>query len=87
MAKIFLIGVQNWRTNDKTTGELITGKSYIGLLRNGTPIKFTSKEEETVYTGEIEFDEKKAIDIPIITKLFGGKISYQDGRSFGKDEE
>lgn len=86
MAKIFIVGSQNWKTNDRQTGEEIKGRSYIGFLKNGTALKFTSQEEYVVYTGEVEFDEARAVEIPLLTKFFGGKVSYQDGNSYGKEE-
>lgn len=79
-----IVGCQDWTTKDRKTGEDISGKSYIALTPTGTVIKFTSREEETIHTGEIVFDPEKAVEIPLLTKFFNGKISYQDGRSFGK---
>lgn len=89
MQKIFIVGKQDWKTNDRKTGEEIRGVAYIGYLPNGIPIKFTSKEDYIVYAGEIQYDATRAIEVPLLTKLFEGKISYQDGKSYGKnpDEE
>jgi len=85
MAKVFLVGVQDWITKDRKTGEEIEGKSYIGILKSGVAIKFTSNEDYITYAGEVEYDEKRAQDIHLLTKFFGGKISYQDGASYGKE--
>jgi len=85
MTKVFIVGSQNWETKDRETGEMIQGKSYIGFLKSGQAIKFTSKEEYNVYTGEVEFDAARAIEVNLLTKFFGGKISYQDGASYGKE--
>lgn len=86
MTKIFIVGVQDWTTKDRETGEEISGKSYIGFLKSGVAIKFTSREQYTVYTGEVEFDVTRAQDVNLLTKFFNGKVSYQDGASFGKED-
>jgi len=84
MAKIFLVGVQDWVTKDRKTGDEIEGKSYIGFLKSGSPVKFTSLEDYATFEGEVEFDETRAVEIPLLTKFFAGKVSYQDGTSYGK---
>lgn len=84
MQKIFIVGVQDWTTQDRKTGKQIEGMSYIGYLPEGKALKFTSREQYVVHTGEVAYDAEKAIEIPLLTKLFEGKVSYQDGNSFGK---
>lgn len=86
MAKIMLVGAQDWTTKDRETGEPISGRSYIGILPTGQAVKFTSKEEYPVHIGEVVFDPLKAVEITLLTKFFGGKISYQDGKSYGQDQ-
>lgn len=84
MAKILIVGRQEWKTKDRKTGETIEGLSYIGILPSGKPVKFTSREEYVTHTGEVEYDEKNAQEVNLLTKFFGGEISYQDGASFGR---
>lgn len=87
MARITIVGVQNWKTKDRQTGEEITGLSYVGFTETGQAIKFTSLEDYPVHTGFVGFDAAKAVEIPILTKFFAGKVSYQDGNSYGKEDE
>lgn len=84
MAKIFIVGRQEWTTNDRMSGEEIQGISYIGYSAKGTPLKFTSREIYPVFEGEIDYNAELAIEVPLLTKFFMGKISFQDGRSFGQ---
>lgn len=82
MAKITIVGKQEWKTNDRETGELIEGLSYIGYLPSGKPIKFTSKEEYPVHMGEVEYNEKLVSDVTLRTELFGGEVKYKDAKSY-----
>lgn len=85
MAKIFLVGREEWETTDKSTGEEISGLSYIGFLPSGKPIKFTSNAEHRVYEGEAGYDESRAEDITLRTKMFGEKVSYRELTPIPKD--
>lgn len=87
MAKVMIVGKRPWKTTDAETGEEISGLSYVAILSSGKAIKFTSKEVYPVHEGEIEFSEKLAVEIPLITKIFNGGIKYQDGNSYGQSEE
>jgi len=86
MAKLTIVGKRHWETQDPKTGEEISGESYIGFLKGDKPIAFTSLEDYQVHTGEVGFDEKLAIEVNLITNLFGGKVKYKDGASYGAKE-
>lgn len=85
MEKLMIVGKQKWNTQDRETGEPISGLSYVAILANGTPIKFTSQEEYPVHTGKVVYDPALAVEVNLLTRFFGGKISYQDGKSYGRD--
>lgn len=79
MAKITIVAQEPWKTKDRTTGQDIKGFSFIGYLQNGTAIKFTSKTTEHVaHTGQVGFDPQLAEEVDLRTKMFGGKVSYQE---------
>lgn len=86
MAKIFLVAREEWKTKDRDSGEIIEGLSYVGYLPSGKPLKFTSLEEYPVFMGEIEYDEKRAIDVNLLTSFFGGRVKYKDGASYGNKD-
>jgi len=77
--KITLVAKETWTTNDRVTGEEISGISFIGYLPNGKPIKFTSRHRDhAINLGQVGFDKDLAEDIDLKTKMFGDKISYQE---------
>ena len=86
MAKLTIVGCEPWKTNDKVTGELIEGLSYVAYLPSGKAIKFTSKEDYPVHMGEVEFNEKLTSDVDLRTELFGGEVKYKDQKSYPKKE-
>lgn len=82
--KIFLVGRQEWKRKDDRSGEIIEGLSYIGFTPGNKAMKFTSLEEYVVYPGEVEFDAKRAQEVSLLTKLFGGEVKYQDAKSYAE---
>jgi len=85
--KVTIVGKQEWTTQDRKTGEEISGLSYICFLPNDKAIKFTSQEEYPVHLGLVGYDEKQSMEVELLTSLFGGEVKYKDGASYGKKSE
>lgn len=76
--KIMLISREEYSFTDKR-GENVNGCSYIGILENGTAIKFTSPVyDHDLVSDTIIFDQKKATDLNVKIKLWDGKVKYQE---------
>jgi len=84
--KIFLVARGEYSftpTDGKNAGVAQSGFSYIGYMPNGQALKFTSQNSEhQVHMGEVGYDADRAVDLRILTKLFGGKVKYQEDNTF-----
>ena len=68
-------------------GEQVKGIMYAGWNTENKPIEFSSKDEtKRVYPTATSFDEKRSEDLPIVAKIFGGKVKWREDESFGIEE-
>ncbi len=78
--KIFLVSSEEWTSKDGKS----EGVSFIGYNAKDKAIKFATSIARAkdlmanVYEGEAEFDLSRAVELNIRTKIFNGKVSYQD---------
>lgn len=81
MAKLLLVGRQDWEQNGSI------GSSIIAVKKDGKVIKFSATRERAdelegqIHEGEVDYDEDRAVEISIKIKEFAGKVKFQDALS------
>lgn len=68
-------------------GENVSGIMYAGWNEKGKAIEFSSKDEnKKVYQTATEFDPKLSVDLPIVAKIFDGKVKWREDENVGVED-
>jgi hypothetical protein len=60
-------------------GKNVIGKMFAGFKPDGSAIEFSAKKDRVLEIHNVSgYDEKLAIDINVLAKIFQGKVSFRE---------
>lgn len=74
MSKITIVSEREFDAPKSASGK---GKSFVAFLSNGNAIEFRDDEGDyEIHEGQVGYDETKAVEVPLETRLWDGKPKY-----------